>query len=473
MGFVREGNYPDVFVSYAHVDDQGEAPWVSNLVRHLQDQLCQLLGNKAVQFWRDYDALDHNHPFPPKILEAVQRSATVLVVMSEGYLASEWCAQERNAFLNVSRSFVADGRFFIVHCRETDRKARPPEFGGLDGYKFWTEEPNARGAKRPLGWPDFKERDYWTAILNLSDELARELREIKARGEGGPPGTRDCVFLARSTDDLEEREDELRSYLTQAGLGILPETWYPEEDTTAFRSAMEADLARCSVFVQLLSKVAGRRVGGAGGRRYPAIQHDTARDKKKPILQWRYPAEDPATVGDPDHLVLLEGARTCGFEEFKRAVVEAARRKPSPPPYTVPPGTVFVNAERDDFGVARELSTLLAKQGLDCFLPMLEGNPEKVRQDLEASLKACDGLVLVYGAADPFWVRDQLRQGRKILSQREQALLAQALYLGPPPEKAELGAVLPEVIMLDGRQGLKPDIVHQFIKRLTPATVEG
>jgi hypothetical protein len=447
---------------------------VTNLLGNLKDELSKRLGSKAVGIWQDDSALDGNHPFPAKIIDTVRRSSTLMIVMSEGYLVSEWCARERNAFLEVAHDLVAEGRVFIVHCRNTNRDARPHEFGSLRGYEFWTEDAGARGATRPLGWPDMKEPAYWTRLLNLSDELARKLKVIKADQQGSSPAAPNVtVFLARATDDMADREDELKSYLTQAGLSILPETWYPRDDEPAFRAAMDADLARCKVYVQLLSRFTGRRVGGPEGRRDPVIQHEIAGDAKKPILQWRENAEDPAAVTDPAHRALVEAARVCGFEEFKRAVVEAARCKPSlplPPPL---PGSVFVNAHRGDLEMARELSSLLKTQGFDCLLPMVEGSPEKVRQDLEASLKACDGLVLVYGEADPFWVRDQWRQGRKILSQREQALLAHALYIGPPPEKPDLQAELSHVITLDGRQGLKPEIVRQFIARLTPAGAAG
>jgi hypothetical protein len=68
-----------------------------------------------------------------------------------------------------------------------------------------------------------------------------------------PYAVTENVFLARSSEDLETREEELIAYLTQAGLGILPETWYPEVDEHGFRVAMETDLNRCSVFVQLLA----------------------------------------------------------------------------------------------------------------------------------------------------------------------------------------------------------------------------
>jgi hypothetical protein len=86
---------------------------------------------------------------------------------------------------------------------------------------------------------------------------------------------------------------------------------------------------------------------------------------------------------------------------------------------------------------------------------------------LEESLKACDGLVLIYGTSEPSWVRDQLRQGRKLLSQRKDPLAALAIYVGPPPQKKELAVAMPDLITLDGRAGVNPDTLRQFIERLT------
>jgi hypothetical protein len=184
-------------------------------------------------------------------------------------------------------------------------------------------------------------------------------------------------------------------------------------------------------------------------------------------LQWRDSGDDPAAITDETHRTLAEGARACGFEEFKRAVVEAARRKPDLPRTRPPNVTVFVNADREDLDMARQLSELLAKQGVECYWPLLEGSPEKVRQDLEENLKECDGLVLIYGASEPSWVRDQLRQGRKILSQRQRALTALAIYLGPPEQKSELAVALPQLITLDGRAGVNAEALRLFVHRLT------
>jgi hypothetical protein len=99
MAFVPNYDH-DVFVSYAHIDNQGETAWVSTLLRHLDTDLRQRLGTKDLRIWIDED-LSGNRPLTPEIMRSIQRSATLLVVMSSGYLTSEWCARERNAFLGL------------------------------------------------------------------------------------------------------------------------------------------------------------------------------------------------------------------------------------------------------------------------------------------------------------------------------------------------------------------------------------
>jgi hypothetical protein len=461
----------DVFVSYARLDNQGDAAWVTNLVRHLETEVRQRLGTKDLCIWIDHN-LDGNHPLTSEIMQAIRGSAALIVVLSPSYISSQWCVRERNAFLGFARDCVAEGRIFIVRCRDIDSVEMPAEFGDLIGFKFWTQDTDAGGVTRPLGLTNLRERAYFASVINLSDKLGQKLKQMRAASAAEarastPPAAKN-IFIARATDDMETREAELVSYLTQAGLSILPETWYREDNEQEFRAAMQADLHRCSTFVQLLGRLPGRRAKFAGGRRFPVIQHDIAREASKPILQWRELADDPAAIEDEDHRMLLERARACGFEEFKRAVVEASRHKlhtPSPRAANV---AVFVNADRDDLDIARELSELLVRQGVECYWPITEGSPEKLRQDLEANLRACDALVLIYGASEPSWVRDQLHQGRKILSQRDRPLAALAIYLAPPPQKMELAIALPELITLDGRAGLTPLILRQFVERLRP-----
>jgi hypothetical protein len=463
MAYVPEYDH-DVFVSYAHLDNEGELPWVSTLVHDLNIRIPERLGTKGVHIWRD-DRLEGNRPFTPEVLWAIQRAATLLIVMSPGYVKSQWCSRERNAFFDIARDCIATGRIFIVEYLDTNRSEVPAEFRELKGYKFWTQDGRTT---RPLGISGVKGDEYWNRLLTLRDSIARTLEQLRSTKISGPilgPAT-ESIFLAQVTDDLESREEELVGYLSQMGLSIQPQTRYPEDSEQAFASAMRSDLLHCSAFVQLLSKLPGRRTRFANGQRLPVFQHDIARAVGRPVLQWREHDDDPAAVTDETHRELLDGARACGFEEFKRSVVETARRQPQGPKTRRSNVAVFVNADRDDLNMARELSELLAQEGVESYWPISEGSPEKVRRDLEENLKACDGLVLIYGSTEPSWVRDQLRQGRKILSQRERDLSALAIFLGPPTQKHELAIALPQLVMLDGRAGITAESLRPFIRKL-------
>lgn len=458
----------DVFISYAHLDDRGERPWISALAKNLTDYASPRLG-RQLRVWKDHE-LAGNDPVTPAIIGAIRRSATLLVVMSRGYLQSQWCCKERNAFLSLAADRIAEQRVFVVDAWQTDRREMPDEFRDLKGFPFWVRDSEAGGFARPLGQIDAQERRYYERLVDLSGQLVKKLQALDVTSttiDTSNANSCDTVFIARSTDDLEDREDELNGYLSQAGIERLPKKWYPDVSEAAFCAAMNADLQRAAVYVQLLGKSHGRKPEFGGERRYPVLQSDLAQASRKPVLQWRDPRDDPADVSDNVHRALLEDARSCSFEDFKSAVVELARRKPVEPKAKPPGVTVFVNADRDDLEVAQRVAEVLAQNGVECYWPLREGSPEEVRKDLEENLKDCDGLILVYGATEPSWVRDQLRQGRKILSQRERALAAMAIYLGPPDKKKEIAVALPNLITLDGRTGLNAIAFETFLQRVT------
>ena len=467
----------DVFLSYAHLDNvpitPGEMGWADELAEKLQTELKQRLGTKDFRLWID-NSLDGNHPITPDIMTAISRSATLLVIMSPSYLNSEWCRRERTAFLNLIGDRVAAGSVFVEIARNVNLNDVPAEFADLQGFQFWIDDKEA-STDRPLGMLDRTEKGYINKILQLSHELGTHLarlrsnagREVKpilpvAQSPDGP-----CVFIARSTEDLEEKEEELKGYLSQAKINVLPQTWYSETDKATFEAAMRRDLARCKVFAQLLSSSRGREFPFDPPIRPPRLQYDIAVASGIAVRQWRDRQLDVATVRDSDHRALLECAQASGFEEFKRAVLDEALRVPAPRPVASPNVMVFVNADSSDRQLAEAVGKALMEQDVECYWPLASGSPEAVRRDLEENLGNCDGVLLIYGASGASWVRNQLRQGRKIISQRQRPLAALAVYEGPPPsEKEDLAVAIPNLIRLDCRNGFAPSAIKPFIDSL-------
>ena len=100
-------------------------------------------------------------------------------------------------------------------------------------------------------------------------------------------------------------------------------------------------------------------------------------------------------------------------------------------------------------------------------LPVWSGRPAEIRQDLEQNLLDCDALIVIYGSAPVTWVREQLRQYRRIASKRrERPLRAVAVYEGPPEPKAPLDLSLPNMKTINGHKGLNEAELQSFLDGL-------
>ena len=205
------------------------------------------------------------------------------------------------------------------------------------------------------------------------------------------------------------------------------------------------------------------------------MQYDIATQRDLPILQWRDTTLDLTHVRDAEHAAFVNGrhVQAVELELFKRDLIARAAQEvkqrtaeSAAPQAFTDQAFVFINAGRDDLPLTDDLCSLLEKSGCSYALPMHEGRPDEIRQDLEANLLDCDGLIIVYGEITEQWVREQLRQWRKILYRRDKPLRALAVYEGPPGQKQALGMRLPKMHVIDCRQGLHEDKVRSFLKEL-------
>jgi TIR domain len=470
MAYVR-GAVHDIFVSYAHLDNLAPAGgghgWVDSFAELLTIQLKKRLGSGAVDLWIDRE-LAGNRPLTPEILRAVRESALLLVVMSPAYLQSQWCGRERSTFLDVAAGRVATGRVFLVRCLDEPISDRPEEFRDLHGYEFFVADPDT-GVPRSLGDPNPAESEFLRRIYGLSYHLAEELKRLNtttsssSAASDAPAGPR--VFVARATDDLEDREEELRNFLRQAGIGTSLRRQYVQADAESFENAMRAELETSKLFVQLLSQVRGPETAFGGDKRLPVLQWEVAQRAGKKLLLWRDRTVDVTGVSSAGHRMLLESAIACPIEEFKRTVAEEVRREPPPPLQRRSNVMVFVDSESRDQTLSRDLGRMLASHGVACYWPLDSGSPEEVRKDLEANLRDCDGVVIVYGASEPSWVREKVRFGTKVFRQRPNRPTL-AICQGPPPDKGELGLLDPDMLLLDCSGGLAVDALRPFVERL-------
>lgn len=483
MAYV-DPNKHDVFVSYAHVNNQpvadGSEGWITTLIVKLKRILGDKLGRDVADIWMD-PRLAGNVPIDDALMSAVQSSATLLVVLSKGYSASEWCQRERNKFLSeIDQRVRANSRIFVVEYDKVDENKRLPEFSSLLGYRFWVDDRLGK-PPRTLGWPTPKDdTDYYQRLNDLGHDLAEELRKIRERAVSGQlhrpesagefATTRRKVFLAEVTDDLDRLREETKRYLVQKGLEVLPENWYPR-NSAEFQSSCDRDLAKSELFAQLLSAVAGKKPSGES-QSYVRLQYERAKAVRKTILQWRNRDLDTGAVQDPEHRCLLqtETVLEVSIEEFKRTVFERASYVPPTPPPKPVGVFVFVDIETHDRYLAETICKLLDQYDIGYKLPSKGTSGRGVRKELQYNLATCDGLIVVYGQSTVEWVRAQLDEARKSAINRPSGspLQAIAVWEAPPAPKAPLEMKLSGMKTLEWQGGLNEPALRAFLEELRP-----
>jgi hypothetical protein len=485
----------DVFVSSAPVDDlpgrPGEEGWVTTLIKRLKTFLAQRLGVlDEFSLWFD-PAVSAGANLTPEVLGALEQTATFLVILSPGYLASPWCRVQRDRFLKLVQDRRREGRVFLIERDQVELEDRPAEFGDLRGHRFWVQDRIGR-PPRILGLSRSSQDDdaYHDVLNDLVWDLSNTLKSLRR----SPPRLRKpteiaeerlekverreemTVYLAEATDDLDPLRTKLTRSLQQRNLRVIPESWYPR-DAEAFREEVEDRLKQADLFVQLLSAAPGRKPPGLEGG-YVGFQHARARAMGLPILQWRSPALDVPSVKqdveDAEHRALLLGAsvQAVDIEDFGREIVKQVERaeqerRQGPPPDAF----VFVNVDHDDQQTAHELCRYFEQRGIEYALPIRSGEAEEVEKDREDNLVKCDGMIVVYGRVSSLWVRRQLRDFRELALARKKKARALAIYHGPPPPKDALGVFLRNLMTIDCTAGMEEARLRPFLEALQQEVV--
>jgi hypothetical protein len=495
----------DIFVSYAQVDDRPVTGvpegWVTTLINNLKVRLSQAFGREErFSIWWDRE-LAKNVDLTPAIFEKIRRTRVLLIILSPGYLASDWCRRERNAFLGLIRERGGDTScLFVVHREPIERDLVPPEIRDKLGHHFYADRMG--GGLRILGEPKPNpdvDRDYYDKLGDLARDLHKGIVALgnaqvpetggDAARQDGPPGTpaatpgpgdpRRLVYVAETTDDLDPLRDEVVRFLDQFGFGVLPGTWYSRKGAE-FEAALQADLERSLLFVQLLDDHSGKRLQGSN-ESYPRLQHRCAAAAGKPILQWRERSLDLKAIHDrdPGYARLLEEStvQAVDLEAFKAAIVEAADReierldraaeaeiKADEPG---PGGIVFVNNEPEDLPLAEQIGEALFDQGFVSILPIQGGKPDEVRRDREQRLLECEGVIVVYGQTPATWVRQQLLDVYRIIhKRRENPIRALAVVMCKPEPKEPYRVKMPGMHEIDCCRGISRDQLGRFIATL-------
>jgi TIR domain len=491
MAFVP-GYENDVFISYAHADNEGDVfgdPWVDQLAKYLGIALKQRLGRgDEIKIFFDSNRLHANHPLD-EILQNVRHSAVFLAIGSPSYVNRQWTRDELAAFTTTSKD---RRRLFAVERLPLESGEQYPD--PLNDYyriNFWQRDPSD---DIPLTVTQRMNSDlYYVLLQKLAEQIRGQLvvmhkqagepvrAPAPARAIGGDGATMagaapeaggdsdvKTVMVAQVTEDLEAEREQLVSYLDQCQIPNLPTDFYPQ-GAADFKAAVAEDLRRSALFVQLLGATPGRRPRDLP-EGYLAAQHQLAEEAGVKILQWRSPDLAAENVVDEAHRAFLFGEKVAaiGFESFKAQIRKLAT-EPPPPPKHEPTGDdfadapIFINADTMDQTFAEALFEKMRTQRVPVMLSQPYGDAKDVRQDLERSWRECGAVVLIYGSTKNFWVRNQILLYNKLKRERDRPPRKFKILNCPPAEKPPLGIALPEVDEIDCRTGLSPEMVDSVV----------
>jgi hypothetical protein len=224
----------DVFVSYAHLDDEpppgSDAGWITTLVRHLQQKIAQKLGHNGFRVWMDHH-LAENAQVTPTLINTVRKSATMIIFMSPGYANSAWCQKEMQEFHRLIQSRTTNGsEVFVIHQDEIAREDIPEALRDLIGFQFWSKDGHW-GTPQRLGDPlpnpsDQSHGEYFDLVVKVAYRVSAELKRIRGLDRSQPlstsiaVGNQKSVFLASVPSDLNEKRHEVQNFLEQQVLSL-------------------------------------------------------------------------------------------------------------------------------------------------------------------------------------------------------------------------------------------------------------
>ena len=425
----------DIFISYAHVDNDPLAPaprgWVSIFVENLEKLLAKHLGRRdAYTLWMDNE-LRGNQPIDPGILGKLKEAKIFLLFLSPGYRASKWCQTELQTFLE---RFTDDqSRIFVV---ELDNVERPAGLN-LKGYRFWVVKDNNRPSLLATPEPNPSEKEYYSYLDDLARDLSEQIERFAKVNPALAEGAQEheaTVYLAQVPDSLHNQRESVRRYLEQLNIRVLPKGLLNPLD---LQNSIKESLKEADLFVQLLDADAGQT--------FPRVQYELCETTCVPIMQWRSCGEDLTSHSDTDHIQLLEGnniivASVTDFEGMlkKRLLQDAQEVQSKKSSSNL---FVYVDTSEKDWQIAQETSKLLNDMGVAHSLPLQPEpgmSPREIRDDIENNLKNCDAVMMIFCHGPVSQLRNHLMICQRINARREEPIKIVAAFMEPERDPGTL-----------------------------------
>jgi len=459
----------DIFISYAHIDDesliQNQKGWISEFHRALDIRLAQLLGRRPV-IWRD-DSLQGNHVFDKQIVDQFSKVAIMISIITPRYVKSDWCIKEVDEFYNASQTNIGftvsnKARIFKVIKTPVLIEQHPEKISGVLGYEFYNTDPGTGRVKElSQSFGNEAERLYWEKLDDLAHDISSFLESLEHSKSftGTLPGTSATngqvsqkIFLAESSSDTQDFRDSLKRELQGYGYHILPDKQLPLI-STALNESLISNLNETVLTIHLLGENYGVVPEGAQ-KSIVEIQNDVAASfsaaNSVPRFIWIPEGCEP---GDDRQISFIDklnsgkegisGADLVqgSLEDFKSIVIdklnsmkkEIKKEVEQPEIFNDSSKIVYLICDLSDIDEIRPLEDYLFDNGYEVVIPIFEGDESGIREDHIENLKNCSAAIIFFSNANELWLRSKTRDFLKINGYgRDKPLAFKAIYIAPP-----------------------------------------
>lgn len=313
----------DLFISYAHIDNQPRLPeeegWISRFHATLETLLSMRLG-RAAKIWRD-NKLPGSDVFTTEIGDQFTQTAVLVSVLTPSYLNSDWCTREVREFCEraeQSGGMVVENKariFKVLKLPVDTQESLPAVLKDVLGYEFFTVEDGMPLELDPAYGEKFAQ-DYNRKVGKLAWDVAQLLKKLEV-GSGSIDKSGDAhttakatIYLAECSDDRKETREILEDDLRRHGYTVLPEQQLPQDEAD-YVVAVERLLARCQLAVHLVGASYGTVPDGPSQKSVVVLQNELAVQRSK-------------SGALPRVIWLPEG--TSSEEPPQQAFIEALRR---------------------------------------------------------------------------------------------------------------------------------------------------
>lgn len=489
----------DIFISYAHIDNQplaeGQKGWITSFHKALEVRLAQLLGAEP-DVWRDESNLRGNDYLGKPSALHMPRVGILITVLTPRYVRSDWCLKEVDAFYQFAEQTggvrVAEkSRIFKILKTPIPIEQHPAAVQQLLGYEFYQVD-STTGKPREFIFNSGPNVDinYWAKLDDLAYDIFQLLNTLNGEPVPAPKlpysPQHNSVYLAETTHDLCVERDKMKRELQSRGYNVLPDRPLPL-DAESIMKAVRENLSRCRLSVHLIGANYGV-IPEASERSVPFIQNELASERCRatnfsriiwmpPGLEAREPRqqefikylyEDPSAQHEVEVLqTSLEDLKTI-IQDKLTAPVEAEPRASLP--RDDEPRRVYLVYDAQDEENVLPLSDHLFDRGFEVLPSTLTGDEAQARADHRESLLLADAILIYYGAAGESWLRAKLFDLRKLAGYgRTKPLLAKAIYLGEPNTQAKERFRTLEAAVVKQDQEFSPHLLEPFLRQASGA----